>query len=185
MELVLGDIVHMQTDAIVCPAHSDLRPAPGIREAVFRAADAEKLQSACRKLGRCPIGKAVLTPGFGLNCRYLIHVAGPGWYSGSKRDRQLFERCYLQALHKAWTWRCRSLALPLMFSGAYHLPRAEALVLVCQTVTEFERTHPGMQIQLVLYKPGIYHLAEKIYAGVMEGTIRAREHPLIRGGTQR
>lgn len=182
MELILGDIVHMNTDAIVCPTHSDLGPAPGLRDAIFRAADGEKLRLACRQLGRCPIGKAVVTPSCGLNCRYLIHVAGPGWYRGSKADRHLFSTCYQQALHRAWACHCRSIALPLMFSGGYHLPRAEALVLVCRTVLEFERSHPGMEIRLVLYKPGIYELAEKIYAGVRDGTIRAEEHPLARAG---
>lgn len=76
MYLYLGDITRMETDAIVNAAGTDLRRYPGICDAIFAAADTEKLERACRKLGRCRIGQAVATPGCGLPCRYIIHVAG-------------------------------------------------------------------------------------------------------------
>ena len=84
MYLYLGDITRMETDAIVNAAGTDLRRCPGICDAIFAAADTEELERACRKLGRCRIGQAVATPGCGLPCRYIIHVAGPGWYGGER-----------------------------------------------------------------------------------------------------
>lgn len=72
MYLYLGDITRMETDAIVNAAGTDLRRCPGICDAIFAAADTEKLERACRKLGRCRIGQAVATPGCGLPCRYII-----------------------------------------------------------------------------------------------------------------
>lgn len=100
MRLVLGDITNMGTDAIVNAASSDLRPCPGICSAVFAAADSEKLLAACRKIGRCDIGKAVVTPSFGLPCKYIIHVAGVGWYSGRHNEKMLFADCYRHAFYK-------------------------------------------------------------------------------------
>ena len=162
MRLILGDIVDMNTDAIVTAAHSDLRPAPGISQAVFEAADTEKLTAACRKLGRCRIGRAVVTPSCGLPCRYIIHVAGAGWYSGRESDRQLFQDYYAHALQKALAFHCRSVAMPLMFSGSFHIPRAEALLLVAQVISRFEADCPGMEIRLVLYKQSIYDTAVRV-----------------------
>ena len=60
----------------------------------------------------------------------------------------------------AHAFHCRSIALPLMFSGGTHLARATALTVVCRTVQDFERHHPGLDVTLVLYKEGIYHLAQ-------------------------
>ena len=168
MQLVVGNIEDMGTDAIVAAAHSDLRPAPGISESIFAAADREALTQACRKIGRCKIGHAVVTPSCGLPCRYIIHVAGAGWYSGKRSERLLFANCYLQALTKASALRCRSVALPLMFSGMYHLPREQAIHIVCQVVQHFEAVHPEMKIVLVLYTQGIYRLAERIFRRVTE-----------------
>ena len=62
MKLVLGNIVEMEADAIATSAHSDLKPTPGISEAIFKAADTEKLMKICSKIGRCRIGQVVITP---------------------------------------------------------------------------------------------------------------------------
>ena len=164
MQLLLGDITEMTADAIAIPAHTDLKPTPGISEAVFRAADGKALLAACQKFGRCRMGQAVVTPSCGLPCKYIIHVAGPGWYSGHKSERLLFADCYLQALQKARAYHCRSIALPLMFSGEYHIPRAQALTIVFQVVRQFEKTHPDLDIALVLYKESIYQLAQRLSA---------------------
>ncbi|OUP66602.1 hypothetical protein B5F10_12400 [Anaerotruncus colihominis] len=168
MRLVLGDITKMDTDAIVNAASSDLRPCPGICSAIFAAADTEKLLAACKKIGRCRIGKAVITPSFGLACKYIIHVAGVGWYSGRYNDRMLFADCYRSALQKAAAYHCKSVAIPLMFSGDFHIPRAQALQIVADVVSGFEKSHPSLEISLVLYKQSIYDLAKKIISNAQK-----------------
>lgn len=162
MKLILGDITKSETDAIVNAAATDLRPCEGICQAIFNAADREMLLSACKKIGHCPIGRAVVTPSFGLPCKYIIHVAGAGWYSGHTNDRQLFKDCYQNALQKAYAYHCRTVALPLMFSGSLHIPRAEALKLAAEVISRFETSCPHMDIRLVLYKQSIYDLALRV-----------------------
>ena len=174
MKLILGDLVEMETDAIACPSHSDLNVKPGIREAVFLAADGECLRRHCAEKGHCPLGKAVITPSCGLPAKAIIHVVGPGWYSGRKADRELFSSCFRHAMHLAYVNHCNSLALPLMFSGKSHLPRAEALAIVTETVYAFEQKHPEMEIVLVLYNRGTYALAEKIYESFLEDCERLK-----------
>lgn len=162
MKLILGDITKMNTDAIVNAAAPDLRPCEGICQAIFSAADGEKLLAACKKIGHCPMGRAVVTPSCGLPCKYIIHVAGSGWYSGHGNDRQLFKDCYHHALQKAYAYRCRTVAVPLMFSGSMHIPRVEALKLVAEEISRFEAQCPTMEIQLVVYKKSIYDLAVRV-----------------------
>lgn len=93
---------------------------------------------------------------------YIIHVVGPGWYSGRKADRTLYTYCYLQALHKAMAYQCMTVAVPLMFSGDTHIPRFQALQLALSTLTAYEKAHPLLQIKLVLYKPSIYKMAQQL-----------------------
>ena len=127
MRIVLGDITKMDTDAIVNAAVSDLSPCPGICSAIFAAADTEELKKACRKIGRCRIGHAVVTPSCGLPSKIIFHVAGAGWYGGVQRERMLLEECYRRALQKALLYNCRTVAVPLIFSGDCHMPRAESI----------------------------------------------------------
>ena len=163
MKLVLGDITKMETDAIVNAAATDLKPCEGICQAIFRAADTEALMAACKRIGHCPIGRAVITPSCGLNCNYIIHVAGAGWYSGHANERQMFKDCYAHALQKAYAYHCHTVALPLMFSGSLHIPRPEALRMVGEVITQFEKHCPRLEIHLVLYKKSIYDLALRVF----------------------
>ena len=162
MKIVLGDITKMDTDAIVNAAATDLRPCEGICQAIFNAADSKALLAACKRIGHCAMGNAVVTPSCGLPCKYIIHVAGPGWYSGHGNDRELFQDCYVHALQKAYAYHCRTVALPLMFSGSMNVPRAEALRLVGEVISRFEQHCPNMEIRLVLYKKSIYDTACRV-----------------------
>ena len=164
MKLILGDITKVPADAIVNAAATDLRPCEGICQAIFNAADTKALTAACRKIGRCPLGKAVVTPSFGLPCKYIIHVAGAGWYGGYENDRRLFRDCYRSALQKAYSYHCKTVALPLMFSGSMHIPRAEALCLVAEVIGQFEKDYPSLDIRLVVYKQSIYDTALRVFS---------------------
>ena len=160
--LWMGNIVNIATDAIVNAANTELKRTPGICEAIFAAADSAKLEEACRRHGHCPIGHSVMTPSFGLPARYIIHVAGPGWFGGAERERLLLADCYRRAMTRAVTSGCKSIAFPLIFSGEYHIPREEAIYIAGQAITDFIRRSPALDVVLVLYKPGIYLMAKRI-----------------------
>ncbi|MGYP000014752201 len=103
-----------------------------------------------------------MTPSFGLPARYIIHVAGPGWFGGAERERLLLADCYRRAMTRAVTSGCKSIAFPLIFSGEYHIPREEAIYIAGQAITDFIRRSPALDVVLVLYKPGIYLMAKRI-----------------------
>ena len=154
----------MQVDAIVNAAVSDLSPCPGICSAIFAAADTEELKKACRKIGRCRIGHAVVTPSCGLPSKIIFHVAGAGWYGGVQRERMLLEECYRRALQKALLYNCRTVAVPLIFSGDCHMPRAESIRIAGKVIREFEVRHPDIEVTLVLYREGVYEMARRLLA---------------------
>lgn len=158
--LWMGDITRIATDAVVNAANTELTRAPGICEAIFAAADSVRLEQACRSHGHCAVGHAVVTPSFGLPARYIIHVAGPGWFGGMERERQLLRDCYRRAMARALVSGCRSIAIPLIFSGEYHIPRETAIRIAGQAIRDFTARHPELDAVLVLYKPGIYAMAK-------------------------
>ena len=71
------DITLMKTDAVVNAANSDLTMGGGVCGAIFRAAGPEKMSRACASLAPIATGSAVITPGFDLPSRFVIHTAGP------------------------------------------------------------------------------------------------------------
>lgn len=75
--IVREDITKMEVDAIVNAANTGLQMGGGVCGAIFKAAGARELQAACDRLAPIKTGEAVITPGFALPAKYVIHTAGP------------------------------------------------------------------------------------------------------------
>ncbi len=148
--MVEQDIVKMQTDAIVNSANTGLVPGGGACGAIFAAAGFAKLDAACREIGSCPLGGAVITPGFKLPAKYVIHVAGPIWKGGQHQEADLLASCYEHALVLALEHGCRSIAFPLISTGIYNYPKQEALNIAIATIRKFLR-EADLLVYLVVY----------------------------------
>ena len=126
VEVLRADITTLAVDAIVNAANGSLLGGSGVDGAIHRAAGPELL-AACRRIGGCPTGQAVLTPGFRLPARFVIHAVGPVWTGGGSGEPELLRRTYLSAFVVARTESAiRSIAFPAISTGAYGFPRDEA-----------------------------------------------------------
>ena len=76
--IVRQDITKMKVDAIINAANTDLQMGGGVCGAIFSAAGATDLQTACDKLAPVQVGEAVITSGFMLPAKYIIHTAEHG-----------------------------------------------------------------------------------------------------------
>lgn len=135
--IVRKDITQMAVDAIVNAANVDLRMGGGVCGAIFRAAGMDEMRAACAPLAPIQTGDAVMTPAFNLPARYVIHTAGPVYRDGLSGEAQLLRACYRNSLEIADASDCRSVAFPLIASGIYGYPRAEALTVAVEAIREF------------------------------------------------
>ena len=94
-------ITDLATDAIVNAANEGLWAGGGVCGAIFRAAGHDRLQEACNKIGHCDTGSAVITPGFRLKAKYVIHAVGPVWRGGKDHEPELLYGAYYRALELA------------------------------------------------------------------------------------
>jgi O-acetyl-ADP-ribose deacetylase (regulator of RNase III) len=136
LEVLQADITTLDVDAIVNAANSALSGGGGVDGAIHRAAGPELL-AACRRLGRCPTGHAVLTPGFRLPARFVIHAVGPVWEGGSRGEPELLRRTYQAAFDVARVEpSTRSIAFPAISTGAYGFPREQAARIALEVMRE-------------------------------------------------
>ena len=49
----------------------------------------EQLQAACNEIGACAVGQAVVTDGFQLQAKHIIHTVGPIWQGGAANEETL------------------------------------------------------------------------------------------------
>ena len=150
--IVHGDIVTMDTDAVVNAANSRLLAGSGVCGAIFRAVGdrATALQTECLAKAPCPTGQSVLTDSYGLKAKYIIHTVGPIWQGGRRGEKELLYSCYQTALELAAKANCRSIAFPLISAGIFGYPKDEALAVARQAVSDFLK-EGDMDVLLVLY----------------------------------
>ena len=148
--IVRNDIVNMDTDAIVLPANQILEEGSGASRAIFEAAGEEKLIAACREIGECEIGKAVITPGFDLPAKYIIHAVCPKWYGGNENEEELLRSAYTSALRLATENRLESIAFPLLSTGNYGYPKDAGLEVAKKAIDAFLDDNE-MDVYIVLY----------------------------------
>ena len=129
-------IIEMDVDCIVNAANSQLRHGGGVCGAIFAAAGTRELQAACDALGHCPTGEAVITPGFKLKAKYIVHAVGPIWQGGNCNEEKLLYRCYQNATKVAFAKGCRSIAFPLISSGIYGYPVKDAWRVAIRAIRE-------------------------------------------------
>jgi len=141
LALVLGDITQERACALVTAANPGLKGGGGVDGAIHRAAG-PRLLDACRKLGGCPTGSAVLTPAFDLEpsgVQHVIHAVGPVWHGGTRGESELLRGAYLSSLELAEEAGCASIALPSISTGVYGYPVQKAAPVAIETASGFLR----------------------------------------------
>ncbi len=88
IEIRRSSITDLDTDAIVNAANEALLAGGGVWGAIFEAAGYQQMQEACNALSPCATGSAVITPGFRLPARYVIHAVGPVWIDGEQGEAE-------------------------------------------------------------------------------------------------
>lgn len=162
LKIIKGDITRIEVDAVVNAANSSLQRGGGVCGAIFAAAGAGELQAECDRIGRCDVGKAVVTGGYRLPARYIIHTVGPVWQGGSRGEDKLLYSCYLNSLKLAREKGCHSVAFPLISAGIFGYPKKEALEIAVSAIREFLQKE-DMQVCLVLLDEEAVSLSREMF----------------------
>lgn len=136
IEVIKADITTLEVDAIVNAANSRLAGGGGVDGAIHNAAGAE-LNMACNDIGGCYTGDAVITSGFNLRAKNIIHTVGPVWKGGNYNEPELLASCYQNSLLLAVENNIKSIAFPNISTGVYGFPKADAAKIAITETQKF------------------------------------------------
>ena len=136
-EVVRGSVVNANADVIVNAANINLYAGGGVCGAIFDAAGRDELQRECNMIGYCETGNTVITKGYNLQAKYIIHAVGPV-YSGSEDDGILLASTYKNSLMLADKYNLESIAFPCISTGIYGFPLVEASKIAISVVKNYK-----------------------------------------------
>ena len=148
-----GDITRIDADAIVNAANSQMLgcfvPCHGCIDNAIHSAAGLQLREECasymarmrREHGEDyeePAGNAVITAGYNLPAKHVIHTVGPIIYGRlTKTDERLLASCYRSCLRLAAKEGLESIAFCCVSTGEVHFPNKRAAEIAVETVEEF------------------------------------------------
>lgn len=152
-----GDITRLAVEAIVNAANSQMLgcfvPCHGcIDNAIHSAAGIELRAECSHRMNQKriqygpryeePTGQAMLTKGYNLPAKYVIHTVGPiVGYGLTEELRQDLKKCYANVLQCCMDNGIRSVAFCCISTGEFRFPNEDAARIAVETVTSVLETH--------------------------------------------
>lgn len=121
LRIICGDITTWPAQAIVNSASESLMSTGGLDNRIYQAGGIS-LRAACSSLGGCPEGKAVLTFGYKLPARYVIHTVAPFWRGGGHHEESQLLSCYRASLALAREREVHHLAFSSLGTADKRIP---------------------------------------------------------------
>ena len=115
---MIGDITkQVDVDAVINSANSNLRFGSGVAGAIHKIAGPD-LEKFCQQYAPISKGAAVITPGFNLPNKWVIHTVAASFIHDEDAD-QILELAIDSALNLAVKHEIRSIAMPAIGTGVF------------------------------------------------------------------
>ncbi len=168
-----GDITTLACDAVVNAANSQMLgcfcPCHGCIDNAIHTFSGIQLRSACAKLMEKqgheePVGKAKITQGFNLPCRYVLHTVGSMIHGRlTHQDLEMLASCYRSCLELAEENKVKSIAFCCISTGEFHFPNDKAAEIAVRTVMDYRKQiHSSMEVIFNVFKNEDYEIYRKL-----------------------
>ncbi len=162
--MIQEDITRIKVDAIVDPTDSWFSGSGGTDYAIHRAAG-PGLQEELQFLSPLETGKAVITSGYDLSAKYIIHTVGPIWEGGDNNEAELLADCYRNSMKLALGKGCRSIAFPIISGGTFGFPNDDALQIAKSVISDCLQDN-DLLVYIVAHRLHTFNLGAKLFSDV-------------------
>ncbi len=164
--LLQGDLIEMDTDAIVNAANNDLQLGAGVAGAIRRKGG-EQIQRECDAIGSVPVGGAAITSGGRLKARHVIHAAS--MQLGGATTAHALRSSTAHSLRIAAQNNLKTIAFPAVGTGIAGFPLREcAEIMLAEAQKHFQGPTSLQKIQFVLFDKQSLEVFEQVWKKMQE-----------------
>lgn len=142
LHIAVQDILQCDSEVIVFSAHPSLRAGSGVSGVIHKASGRE-LEAEAIEFAPLKVGEAIVTRGFGLKAKYVIHTVCPRFIYGNDEEESLLSQSYRSALSLVRDVKdAKSIAFVSLGTGVYRWPVAKAARIAIRELlqSEFDST---------------------------------------------
>ncbi|XP_069395579.1 core histone macro-H2A.1 isoform X4 [Paralichthys olivaceus] len=138
LQVVQADISIVESDAVVHPTNSSIYTGGEVGSALEKKGGKEFTDAVLelkKKNGPLEVAGALLSGGFGLPAKYVIHCHSPGW--GSDKCEEMLDKTVKNCLALADEKKLKSVAFPSIGSGRNGFPKQTAAQLILKAISSY------------------------------------------------
>lgn len=160
--IVKGDIFKQKVDAIVLTASPKLR-LEGVLgdQAISKCGD--RLIAELEQLKSPTLSQCVITNAYNLPASRIIHVVTPRWNGGDNNEDAYLKQSYVNCLNKLREFKLKSIAFPLLSTGAYGYPKNKAIPIAIETLSKYAKKYEELDIALVVYSAKTWNSYKSLF----------------------
>ncbi len=174
-----GDITRLKADAIVNAANSQMtgcyQPNHTCIDNCIHTFAGIQLRLECAEIIEKqgfpePTGRAKITSGYNLPCKYVLHTVGPivnrtasGWERLTSEHCRQLSSCYQSCMELAEKNNCGSIAFCCISTGVFRFPNKKAAEIAVKTVKEYrEKMRSKIEVVFNVFKDDDYEIYENL-----------------------
>ncbi|XP_007232195.2 core histone macro-H2A.1 isoform X2 [Astyanax mexicanus] len=152
LQVVQADITTIDSDAVIHPTNSSLYTGGEVGSALEKKGGKEFVEAVLelrKKNGPLEVAGAVLTSGYGLPAKFVIHCNSPGW--GSDKCEEMLDKTVKNCLALADEKKLKSIAFPSIGSGRNGFPKQTAAQLILKAISSYFVSTMSSSIKTVYF----------------------------------
>ncbi|MBP6856164.1 MAG: macro domain-containing protein [Candidatus Pacebacteria bacterium] len=165
----IGDLTKYSVDAIVNPANERLVQGSGV-DGVIHKKGGPHIALELRNFNGCKTGSTVVTRGYQLPARYVIHTPTPN--KEMDNSAELLSKCFMNSLIKANQRDFQSIAFPSLGSGfGGGFEDVEVARIAVKSIFDFIRNNDKVSLKtiyLVLFSGSSERVFKKEFSSYSE-----------------
>ena len=135
IEILVSNIVKQNDiEDVVNSANANLRLGSGVAGAIHSAAGPE-LENYCEPIAPLALGHAVITPGFNLPNKWVIHTRA-GSMITYDNALEILEECLNSVVRVALQNNIKSIAMPAVGTGVFKIPTRDCAAITAKVIKQ-------------------------------------------------
>lgn len=161
INITIGDITEFEGEAIVNAANTNLILGGGVAGAI-RKKGGPSIQEECYKIGKIPIGEAVVTSAGNLKTKFVIHAAAMGFNEDC--TKKSLENAVLNSLKRCQEKKIKRVAFPAVGMGIAGFPMENGSKILLETIFSFlSKSDFPEKVSVILYDKKSYDIFKNMF----------------------
>ncbi|XP_031428197.1 core histone macro-H2A.1 isoform X1 [Clupea harengus] len=148
----ISNLAGFDVEGVINPTNADIDLKDDLGNALEQKGG-KKLSEACaeirKKSGPLDVAGAVMTAGFGLPAKFVIHCYSPSW--GTDRCEELLDKTVKNCLALADEKKLKSVAFPSIGSGRNGFPKQTAAQVILKAISTYFVSTMSSSIKTVFF----------------------------------